>query len=155
MEREYCKVAKRDTGTVEEEWRAFRDKLIETVERKYGKKRVGGKGRMATEWWNDDIKAARSERKRCLKVWIQSRREKDFEAYRNARRYCKHLVKLAKAEVWKRYGEHLSEISKTNPREFYKQVNRVRARDEEYAPSAGINDADGKPIHDAEKVKLR
>ena len=33
MEREYCKVAKRDTGTVEEEWRAFRDKLIGTVER--------------------------------------------------------------------------------------------------------------------------
>ena len=33
MEREYCKVAKRDTGTVEEEWRAFRDKLTEAVER--------------------------------------------------------------------------------------------------------------------------
>ena len=64
-------------------------------------------------------------------------------------------MKLAKSEVWKRYGEYLNEISKTNPREFYKQVNRVRAREEEYAPSAGINDADGKPIHDAEKVKSR
>ena len=152
---EKFKERKECDGDVEEEWVDFRDSLINILKQECGVKRVGGKKRKATDWWNEDVKEACKVKKKAFKKWLKSRSVEDREEYVTARKACKRTVKLAIKQSWERYGEHLCEVSRVSPRDFFKHVSGLRSRDEPYVPMVGVNDANGTPIIGVEKTKER
>ena len=89
------------------------------------------------------------------KAWVRSKLEKDYINYRLARRHCKRVVKEAKEESWKKYGEQLSELCRHSPRNFCKTVKAMRMKDETYDPTTIINDQNGHPINDKNDIKTR
>jgi hypothetical protein len=80
------------------------------------------------------VKAAVKEKKRLYKIWVKSKSDEEYENYRVARRLCKMTVQSAKDQSWKQYGEDLTELCRSSPREFYKSVKAMRIRDEPYDP---------------------
>ena len=53
---EYESVREREIGSVEEEWKLFRDTMLRTASDVCGKKKVGGYARKGSEWWDDEMK---------------------------------------------------------------------------------------------------
>ncbi|XP_035664606.1 uncharacterized protein LOC118408089 [Branchiostoma floridae] len=141
--------------SAEETWCIFRDTLLDCLKNTCGKKRHGKGQRKATKWWNDEVKEAVREKKRLYKVWVKSQTQEDYVKYRLARRKSKREVKHAKDASWKTYGQELSELCKRSPREFYRSVKAMRLRDEPYNPTPVINDQDGNPIYEEDKIKQR
>ena len=66
-------------GEVEsvEEWEKFRDMAMECTNDVYGMRRVGGKRRKGSEWWNEEVGRAVAEKRRAFKEWLQ-RRDKGY-----------------------------------------------------------------------------
>ncbi|XP_035680006.1 uncharacterized protein LOC118418267 [Branchiostoma floridae] len=141
--------------SAEETWSIFKNTLLDCLMSKCGKKKNGRGQRKATKWWNDEVKEAVREKKRLYKVWVKSQTQEDYVNYRLARRQSKREVKHAKDASWKTYGHELSELCKRSPREFYRSVRAMRLRDEPYNPTPVINDQDGNPIYEEDKIKLR
>ena len=75
--------------------------------------------------------------------------------YRLARRNTKRIVKEAKENSWRKYGEHLTGLCKNNPRDFFKSINAMRMRNENYNPIAIINSRDGTPLLNGNDRKNR
>ena len=49
-----------------------------------------------------------------FKKWLATKTDEDRTSYVKARNTYKKIVKKAVRESWNRYGDHLSEISKTS-----------------------------------------
>ena len=115
-----------------------------------------GKGPVKkTPWWNDNVKEAIKDKKKLYKTWVRSKLEEDNIRYRLASRHCKRVVKEAKEESWKQYGEQLSQLCRQSPRNFYKSMKAMRMRDETYDPTTIVNDKNGIPINDKNRTILK
>ena len=82
--------------SVEEAWNTFKTVLLDTMKEVCGTKKVGGRNKKATAWWNEEVKDAINEKKRLFKIWVKSRDVNDYTKYRLARRHSKRMVKAAK-----------------------------------------------------------
>ena len=140
---------------VEEAWNIFKTALQDTIRETCGTKKIGGKNRKATAWWNEEVKDPIKEKKNLYKTWIKSKEEQDYIRYRLASSHNKKVVKMAKEKSWTQYGERLYETCKTSPREFYKSVKTMRMRDEPFDLATTINDANGKVLHEEEEIVKR
>ena len=98
-----------------------------------------------TPWWNDN---AVTDKKKLYKAWVRSKLEEDYIKYKLARRHCKRVVKEAKEESLKKYGEQLCELYRHSPRNFYKTVKTSSMRDETYDHTTIINDQNDNAIND-------
>ena len=58
-------------------------------------------------YYKDEQALAIKDKQKLYKAWVRSKLEEDYIKYILARRPCKRVVKEAKEESWKRYGEHL------------------------------------------------
>ena len=125
---------------VEEAWDIFKAALLDKMKEVCGTRKARGRNRKATVWWNEKVTYAIKEKKRLYKIWVKSKEEEDYIKYRLARRHSKKVVKTEKENSWAQYGEKLSEICKTSPREFYKSVKAMRVRDEAFDCTTVIND---------------
>ena len=103
---------------MDETWSIFKASLIETLYKGCGVKKEGKGPVKETPWWNDNVKEAIKDKTRLHTAWVRSKLEEDCIKYRSARRHCKRVVKEAKDESWKKYGEQLSELCRHSPRNF-------------------------------------
>lgn len=97
------------------------------------------------------MKDAIRKKKRLYKIWVMSKDEEDYIKYRQARRHSTKVVRTAKENSWRQYGEKLSEKCKTSPKEFSKSVKAMRVQDELYDPTTVINDENGEALHEEGK----
>ena len=104
-----------DALSMDETCSIFKASLIETLSKACGVKKAGKEPVKKTPWWNDKVKQAIKGKKRLYKAWVRSKLEEDYIQYRSARRHCKRVVKEAKEESWKKYGEQLSELCRHSP----------------------------------------
>ncbi|KAI8504891.1 hypothetical protein Bbelb_170000 [Branchiostoma belcheri] len=142
------------TLTADETWNIFKQTLTEVLENTCGTKKVGKGKTKQTAWWSEDVKEAVQEKKRAFKEWMKSRKDEDYIKYRRARRHSKRVVREAKDQSWKQYGEHLTELCKQSIRQFYKSVKAMRVRDEPYDPTTIVNDKDGNPSHASTRSRI-
>ena len=140
---------------VEEAWNTFKEALLVTVKQACGSKKMGGRNRKATAWWNEEVKEAIKEKKKLFKKWVSSKKEEDYIKYRLARRQSKRVVKASKEQSWAQYGQKLSDMCNTSPREFFKSVKSMRARDDPFNPTTVLNDANGDTLHNEEEIVKR
>ena len=140
---------------MDEIWSIFKASFIETLSKACGVKKAGKGPVKKAPWWDDNGKEATKDKKKLYKAWVRSNLEEDYIRYRLARRYCKSVVKEAKEESWKKYGEQLSELYRHSLHNFYKSVKTIRIRDETYDPTTIINDQIDNPIDDKTDIKTR
>ena len=141
-----------DALCLDETWSIFKASLIETLSKACGVKKAVKGPVKKTPWWNDNVKEAIKDKKKLYKIWVRSKLEEDYIKYILARRHCKRVVKEAKEESWKKYGQQLGELYRHSPRNFYKSVKAMRRRDETYDPTTIINDPNGNPINDKNDI---
>ena len=144
-----------DALCMAETWSIFKASLIEILSKACGVKKVGKGPVKKTHRWNDNVKEAIKDKKKLYKAWVRSKLEDDYIKYRLARCHCKRVVREAKEESWRRYGEQLSELCRHSPLNFYNSVKAMRMRDETCDPTTIINDQNGIPINDKNDIKTR
>ena len=93
-----------------------------------------------TSWWSVEIQKVVQQKKQCFQKWLKSKHRDDYLQYRLARKNVKFVIKEAKVNSWNKYGEHLTDVCKTNQREFFKSIKSMRVREESYNPITIIND---------------
>jgi len=98
----------KETRTPEEEWECYRLSLTDSLKSRCGTKKSGKGVKKGTAWWNETVKDAIKNKKSLFKQWSKSKNKNDYENYRQARKECKKVVKKAKDESWKEYGEQLA-----------------------------------------------
>ena len=140
---------------IDREWLTFKNALMDTLKKECGTKELGKTKRKGTIWWNDAVKEATKQKKLLYKKWAKTKDEGDLINYKEARKAAKRLIKSSKENSWARYGIQLSDLCKTNSREFYKSVKSMRIRDEVYNPIHTINDKNGETITNKATIRNR
>ena len=81
---------------MEEEWRRFKETILEVVEEVCGTRKIReGKRREGSEWWREGIRRVVRRNKDCFLIWRLARSEEDLGEYRR----MKMMVRKAKKGV--------------------------------------------------------
>ena len=91
-----------------------------------GMGRVGGQKRKGSEWWNEEVGRAVTEKRRAFEEWLRGRDRVTYDRYRAHRVVVKREVKVAKIIMDRRWGERLGNDFEDNKTMFWKEVKRVR-----------------------------
>ena len=110
---------------IESEWRMYKRGFLSVAEECLGKGTRGGDNKK-TKWWNEEIKAAVAEKKKVYRAWLQNRSEDNTQAYRVIKRKVKDLVKKAKDEDWKKFGEDLEKAGQERNKKFWTTIKNIR-----------------------------
>jgi tRNA G18 (ribose-2'-O)-methylase SpoU len=127
--------------------------MLNTLKEVCGKKKLNQDHKKRTLWWNNNVKEAIQTKKTLFQIWVKSKAQVDYKAYKIARKLAKHMIRTAKEEVWKNYGEQLATIRKERPRDFLKSINAMRVRDEPFNPMTVINNKNITPIFNPNEKK--
>ena len=92
---------------MEKEWEKFRDMVMECTNDVCGMIRVGGQRRKGSEWWNEEVGRAVTEKTRTFEEWLQRRDRVTYNRYRAQRVAVKLAVQPAKRMADPRWGERL------------------------------------------------
>ena len=113
---------------VEEEWRRFKETILEVGEEGFGTKRIKqGMRRKGSAWRSEEIRRI-VRKKECFSIWRRSRSEEDLEEYRKMKRVVKRMVREARKRVNEEWTLSIAENFKENKKTFWKGVNEVRGR---------------------------
>ena len=85
-----------EVESVEKEWEKFRDIVMECTNDVRGMRRVGGQRRNGSEWWNEEVGRAVTEKRRAFEEWLQRRDRVTYDRYRAQRVAVKLAVQAAK-----------------------------------------------------------
>ena len=96
-------------------------------------------------WWNRDIKNALTVRKHAHQRYKTTKTVEAMNEYHNSRRNCKRLIKQSK----KNHEEHIANISKSNPKEFYSYIRKKKVISPTIGPLALSN---GEHTNDEKKM---
>ena len=117
---------------VEDEWRVFKEALLEVARDVCGVKRVGGRKRRRQEfWWNDEVKEiVQKKRERFLCYLRSSGDEKmdEWEDYKDVRREVKRVVARSKKRANDEWCINVANEFRDNSKKFWKEVNGVRKK---------------------------
>ena len=116
------------------------------------KRRVGGKIRKGSEWWNE-VGRAVAKKSRAFEEWLQRRERVTFDGYWALRVVVKLAVQAAKRMADRRWGERLGNDFEGNKKMFWKEVKRVSKG--EQAREEMVNDVNGKRLRDGVEVRRR
>ena len=96
-------------GSVEEEWKQFREAVNESAIEVCGMRRIGGKRNIGREWWNDEVSVVVAEKKRAFEVWLQTKDAVTYDRYRMKRSEVKRMVNVARKDANLRWGRRMEE----------------------------------------------
>ena len=105
--------------SVEEEWLALKNSVIEAAEETVGKKKCGGKGK---RWWGEEVRKMVQAKKAAYKKWISSGSEEDKKEFRETCKAAKAAVREAKQREWEEFGKAVQKEFDSNSRLFWKKV---------------------------------
>ena len=126
LKEEYGTVEEREVGTVEDEWGAFKGKVLECASDVCGKKIFGGGIRKGSEWWNEAVKTKAEEKKRAYEEWLQCDSSEKHERYKVKKVEVKQVVREAKRAADVRWGQGITRDYEQNKKKIWKEVKRVR-----------------------------
>lgn len=75
--------------------------------------------------------------------------------YRVERKVTKQVKNEGKALSWEKYGQHLTQISKVSPKEFYKSIKAMRLRDESFNQTSMVNHKNSKLLSKEIEINKR
>ena len=150
---QFANVRELDQRGVEVEWSDFKNAVCKSAEEVCGWRRVGGKKRNGSEWWNEEVKRAVEYKKRLFEEWLQGKDRVKYERYKEQRREVKVIIRRAKRDADWRWGRRLEENYDRNNRMFWKEVKSVRKKGDN--SSCTIKDANGIMVSDSTRVKSR
>ena len=91
-------------GGVEEEWRRFKETILEVGEEVCGRRKIReGKRRKGSERWNEEIRRVVGRKKECFLIWKRTRSEEDLHEYKRMKIVVKRMVREAKKRVNKEW----------------------------------------------------
>ena len=100
MNQRWERVRKEVVGWLEEEWRRFKETILETGEEVCGTRKIReAKRRKGNEWWTEEIKRVVGRKKDCFLIWRRTRSEEDLDEYRKMKKVVKMMVREAKRRV--------------------------------------------------------
>ena len=70
-------------------------------------------------WYNDEIRAAKRERRRCERQYVKSGLQVHKEIYQDQCRKCQKLLNAAKSNF------HRSELAECDPRQLFRAVDKL------------------------------
>ena len=135
---------------IEIEWENFKKFVLSVAEECLGSVSCGG-GNKKTRWWNADIRAAVLEKRKLFLIWLQDKTDEKKEAYRIIKQRVKGLVKAAKDEAWKKFGEELEEAGQGRGKKFWSTIKSIR-RGGEREGCGSILDKDGQLVTEKRDV---
>ena len=151
VKEEWNRVREREWRGVEEEWESFKEAVIKCAEEVCGKRRVRVQGiKKGSEWWNDGVKRVLGEKRKIYERWLQSRREEEWELYKEKRREAKRAVQQAKRRANERWGERIASNFRERKKMFWKEVKRVRKG--ERKKEECVKDVNGEVLVERERV---
>ena len=139
--------------SVEKEWEKFRDILMDCTNDVCGMRRVGGQRRKGSEWWNEEVGRAVSEKGRAFEEWLQRRDRVTYDRYRAQRVVVKLAVQAASRMADRRWGERLGNHFEGNKKMFWKEVQPGRKG--EQASDEMVKDVNGQIFRDGVEVRRR
>ena len=80
---------------VEEEWRRFKETILEVGEEVCGTRKI----REGSEWWSEEIRKVVKRKKDCFLIGRMTRSEEDLDEYKGMKRVVKRMVREAKKRV--------------------------------------------------------
>ena len=104
----------KETDSIQKEWDIFKNAMLKQLQNICGARHP--KKDKKTSWWSVEIQKVVQQKKQCFQKWLKSKYRDDYLQYRLARKNAKRVIKEAKVNSWNKYGEHLTDICKTNPR---------------------------------------
>lgn len=138
---------------VEVEWMKFKNALVESARDVCGVRKVGGRARKGSEWWNDTVKEAVQRKRRVFGEWLKCKTVERYDAYRRVRNEVKRVLKVEKCKADERWGRKLSGKFESNKKMFWKEMKKVRKENE--SMEARVKDVNGNVLCDEECVKER
>ena len=150
---DFDKVCERPAVSVEEEWHCLKDAVKRNALEVCGTRRVGRGLRKGSEWWNEEVKLAVSEKKRAYEVWLQSGSLEDYECYKGRRKMVKRVVKNAKKVTNEKWERKLTENFEENKKMFWKEVKKLRKS--ELESEERVKDRNGRVLVESRDVSKR
>ena len=144
----YDNVKRREIVNIEDEWKCFKDSTVGCAKEVCGRRTVGGGIRKGSEWWNDDVSAMVKEKKEAYEKWLQRNSNENYEKYKEKKIEVKRKVKEAKRAADIRWGQSLSREYEQSKRKFWKEVKRIRKKDEGNGET--VKDENGQMVKGAE-----
>ena len=151
--RVWDKVKEREEEGVEEEWSCFKEEVLKCAKGVCGMRKMGGKRRKGSEWWNEEVSVAVAEKRQAHEIWLQKGNEEAHERYKEKSRVAKRMVRKAKRKADVRWGKSLSENFEGNKKMFWKEVKSVRRG--ESSREERVKGADGQLLVDEGGVRGR
>lgn len=133
-------------------WRVFKKIIIETAKERCGILKVGNR-RKQTAWWNQDIKLEVKIKKQKWQVYLGAKTKETYDIYKRQRIKVKNMIKEAKENSWKAFGERMETNSKENQKLFYKTLKGMRG--EKKLQHIAIKDKEGKIVKEEQRVMCR
>jgi hypothetical protein len=135
---------------VDKKWDMMKKALLKTTEEICGITK-GPPRHKETWWWNDDVEKAVVEKKRCYRVWHETKTEVDRLVYKEAKQKAQKVVAVAQETKRKELASELgSEQGKKNVFRIAKQMAKERQ------DVVGINclkESSGRIVTDSKGIK--
>jgi len=143
------------TESAEEEWRLFKEAVIEAATEACGLKRVGAAfgGGQRTPWWNEEVKLTVQRKKTAFKEMLCNKTPDAINKYRAARKEAAKTVSEAKVRAWEEFGKILEDNHKTAVKTFWQKIRRIRRGKQDALRT--IKSRSGELITDNNKILAR
>lgn len=143
------KMPRNEMGSVEEEWRLFKETLVKSAEKVCGRTSRKRKDK-ETRWWNALTIQAVKEKNQAWRKWYKTRKEEDHQIYVSKKKKCKKVIEEEKEKSWNEFISSLEEDVEGNKKLFYKMMRNKRKRSE---VSVELEAEDGKIVGEPEEIK--
>ena len=143
----------REREGVEAEWSLFKDGVLRCAKEVCGMKKIGGRRRKGSEWWNDEMNQVVAEKRRAFESWLRDDNEQTRERYREKKREVKRKVREEKRRADARWGRCVAENFAENKKMFWKEVKQMRR--EGGKKEETVKDANGQMLTEEGAVNRR
>ncbi|XP_039287416.1 uncharacterized protein LOC120352044 [Nilaparvata lugens] len=110
---------------LEECWTHFKRIIKTSAETVCGRMRVGSLQRKPS-WWTNEVKIEVQKKKKLWRKYLQSKRQEDYNSYKEQRAIAKNAVKRAKEMSWMEFGRKMESDFGGNQKLFSKTLKSMR-----------------------------
>ena len=140
-------------GEVEREWELFKRGILRCAEETCGMRKVGGKRRKGSEWWNEEVKQVVAEKRKAFESWLRDGNEQTRGRYIEKKREVKRKVREVKRRSDDRWGRSVTENFAQNKKMFWKEVKELRGEGGKREET--VRDLNGQMLTEREAVNRR
>lgn len=116
-----------ENESVEKIWQMFKRVVLESAKETCGVLKVGN-NKKQTAWWNHEIKEEVKDKKKKWRTYLGEKSGESYEAYKAQRTRVKDMIKKAKEDCWRKFGQKMERNSKENQKLFYKTLKNIREK---------------------------